>query len=89
MHLSDLRATVALGLSFLAAALVAAPAGASLTVTPITWNIIGLDSNRPDAGPNRFPVGARVCTNAATSLTSVNFTWTSANPYVDLRPGSL
>ena len=33
----------------------------SLTVTPITWNVIGLDSNGPQSGPQHFPVGARVC----------------------------
>ena len=26
-----------------------------------TWNVIGLDSNNVNVGPNRFPVGARVC----------------------------
>lgn len=36
-------------------------AAAALRVTPLTWNIIGLDSNTPASGPNLFPVGARVC----------------------------
>ena len=35
-------------------------AQATLTVQPITWNIIGLDSNDPLTGPNTFPVGVRV-----------------------------
>ena len=33
-----------------------------LTVTPITWDIIGLDSNNPPVGPRLFPVGARDAT---------------------------
>src|SRR5438309_9624764 len=36
-------------------------AHATLTVTPITWNVVGLDSNNPLSGPKDFPVGARVC----------------------------
>ena len=39
----------------------------TLTVTPVTWNIIGLDSNKPTTGPKFFPVGARVCTSVGTS----------------------
>ena len=38
-----------------------ARAAASLTVTPLTWNVIGLDSNNVNVGPNHFPIGARVC----------------------------
>lgn len=47
-------------------------AAASLTLSPITWNIIGLDSNNVNVGPNHFPVGARVCNTGdapATNLT--------------------
>ena len=40
---------------------ISAQAAATLTVTPITWNVIGLDSNDVNVGPNHFPVGARVC----------------------------
>ncbi|MDH4335312.1 MAG: hypothetical protein OEW24_08685, partial [Chloroflexota bacterium] len=36
-----------------------ADAAVALTITPLTWNVIGLDSNGPATGPNRFPVGAR------------------------------
>ncbi|MEJ2447747.1 MAG: hypothetical protein P8Y37_07375, partial [Anaerolineales bacterium] len=36
-------------------------AAASLTIEPLTWNVIGLDSNNVNVGPNNFPVGARVC----------------------------
>lgn len=68
---------------------VALPAHAALTIEPITWNIVGLDSNDPTAGPQHFPVGARVCSDVATTNVSVQFAWDSANPYINLRPGSL
>lgn len=44
-------------------ALVALPVRAtgSLNIEPITWNVIGLDSNNVNVGPNDFPVGARAC----------------------------
>jgi len=31
-----------------------------LTIAPITWNVVGLDSNDVTTGPENFPVGARV-----------------------------
>ena len=53
-----------------------AVAAADLTVTPLTWNVIGLDSNNVNVGPNDFPVGARVC-NAGTDASNVlaTFVW--------------
>jgi uncharacterized repeat protein (TIGR01451 family) len=69
--------------------LVSLTANATLTVTPITWNVIGLDSNNPAAGPHLFPVGARVCSDAATTNVGVNFVFDSANANVNLRAGSL
>jgi uncharacterized repeat protein (TIGR01451 family) len=64
---------------------------ASLSITPISWNVVGLDSNSPSTGPNRFPVGARVCnTGTAPSGTiTANFVWDSSNSYIFLRAGSL
>ena len=64
-------------------------AQATLTVTPLTWNVIGLDSNSPATGPKHFPVGARVCSNVATASITVNWVWDSPNANVNLRPGSL
>ena len=61
----------------------------TLTVSPITWNIIGLDSNSPATGPYRFPVGARVCSSAATTNVLVSWVWDSSNVNINLRPGSL
>lgn len=65
-------------------------AASDLTVTLITWNVIGLDSNSPATGPNRFPVGARVCNDqsVAAENVEVTFNWDSANPYINLRTGT-
>ena len=62
-----------------------------LTVEPITWNIIGLDSNNVNAGPNVYPIGARVCNTGDTPATNVaaDFVWDSTNSYVDIRTGSM
>ena len=60
------------------------------TIEPITWNVIGLDSNKPaDAQlppgifpPKSFPVGVRVCNTSGTSVdlyTRFEFT-DNANP---------
>ena len=68
-------------------------AAAQLTITPITWNIIGLDSNKVTDGPNQFPVGARVCNTGDATATNVtsNFVWdnTPSPNYIELRTDSL
>ena len=70
----------------------------SMSVEPITWNVIGLDSNRPADGPKDFPVGIRACNPASNSVTfsdvEADFVWltggtTSDDTYLKLRPGSL
>ncbi len=65
-----------------------ANAASTLTIAPITWNVIGLDSNSPTSGPYRFPVGARVCSSVATTNVAVNLVWDSSNSNIDFRPGS-
>ncbi|MGV8042272.1 MAG: C25 family cysteine peptidase [Thermoanaerobaculaceae bacterium] len=62
----------------------------SLSIEPITWNVIGLDSNSPLSGPYRFPIGARVCNTGGSTASNVQatFTWDSANSYINLRPGT-
>ena len=68
-----------------------ASAAPILTVTPITWNVVGLDSNDVNVGPNIFPVGVRVCNigdSPATAVTAT-FTWDSSNNYIGLSSGSL
>src|SRR5688572_596211 len=66
-------------------------AAPSLTVTPITWNVMGLDSNNVNVGPNNFPVGVRVCNNGDVPLTNVAaaFVWDTTDPLINLRAGSL
>ncbi len=84
---------VALGLVFPTAS------HADLTVAPLTWNIIGLDSNKVTVGPNHFPVGARVCNTSAGATTAIaDFVWddglgifagdVGADAYVNLRAGT-
>src|SRR5215475_8399681 len=67
-------------------------AATTLTVTPLTWNIMGLDSNNVNVGPNNFPVGARVCNtgNATATNVTANFVWDAPgiDPYINLRTGS-
>jgi uncharacterized repeat protein (TIGR01451 family) len=78
----------------------ASPAAAQLTVTPITWDVVGLDHNRPlTSGPELFPSGARVCSATATTNVQVDFVWSDGNgsgwdfgpgdAYINSRPGSL
>ena len=78
--------------------LLAVPAAGQLTVTPITWDVVGLDHNRPlTSGPSWFPVGARVCSGAATTNVEVRFVWTDGkgndrfgdgDAFINARPGS-
>ena len=74
-------------------------AASSLSITPITWNVIGLDSNSPANGPYRFPVGARLHNTSGSTVTAtVNIYWDDgggvfwgdigANAYINLRTGS-
>jgi uncharacterized repeat protein (TIGR01451 family) len=69
------------------------PAMAATTLSidppPVSWNIIGLDSNSPATGPHLFPVGTRVCSSVATTNVSVSMFFDSANSFVDFRAGSL
>src|SRR5205085_7487796 len=54
---------------------------AGLTVTPVTLNVIGLDSNRVTDGPDTFQVGVRVCNTGVATVTNVTgtFVWDSSN----------
>lgn len=69
----------------------AVSAAPSLTITPITWNVIGLDSNNVKVGPDTFPVGARVCNtgDAVVGDLVATFNWDSVNTYINLRTESL
>jgi uncharacterized repeat protein (TIGR01451 family) len=65
-------------------------AQANLTNEPVTWNVIGLDSNNVNVGPNHFPIGAKVCNTSATTATNVksSFVWDTTDPYIATRPGT-
>jgi uncharacterized repeat protein (TIGR01451 family) len=67
-----------------------AAGGVTLTVTPITWDIVGLDSNNVNTGPSKFSVGSRVCNTGSVtaSLVTATFAWTSANTYITLEAGT-
>jgi len=59
-----------------------------LTVVPITWNVVGLDSNNVNVGPNTFPVGARVCnTGSLATNVQAEFIWDDGGDLYD-KPGS-
>ncbi|HBA88248.1 MAG TPA: hypothetical protein DCZ75_09750 [Geobacter sp.] len=68
------------------------PAEAAVTVTPNSWNIVGLDSNTPAFGPSSFPVGAKVCGGAPGAAVSASLVWdaggTDNGAYIYQRPGS-
>src|SRR6266852_5497086 len=59
---------------------------AGLTITPTTWNVIGLDSNNVNSGPNSFQIGARVCNTGGAPVTNVSssFVWDSSNAFINL-----
>jgi len=61
----------------------------SIAPPPVSWNVIGLDSNSPATGPHLFPVGTRICSSVATTNVSATFTFDTANAFVNLRAGSL
>src|SRR5436305_718579 len=63
---------------------------AGLTITPTSWNVVGLDSNNVNTGPDTFQIGARVCNTGGTAVTNVSgtFVWDSFNTYINLKSGS-
>jgi uncharacterized repeat protein (TIGR01451 family) len=67
----------------------------TLCIDPISWNVIGLDSNKAlppnNDGPDTFMVGARACNYGATTLTNVVATYNTVgvvNPYINLADNS-
>ena len=57
-----------------------------ITVTPTSWNVIGLDSNNTAVGPDTFQIGARVCNTGGAAVTNVSstFVWDSSNLLINL-----
>lgn len=61
-------------------------AAAILTIEPLTWNIIGLDEDDLNAGPNTYPVGARACNSGDEAAQNLEFSlvWDDDNPDISL-----
>lgn len=61
-------------------------ARAQLTITPSSWNVIGLDSNNVNDGPDTFVVGARIHNLGSVAVVGIvgTFTWDSSNIYINL-----
>ena len=80
-------------LSGAAMALLLAGTAFGQSITPITWNVVGLDSNNVTVGPNVFPIGARICNNtgSATSATTwqAKFNWVTTSSYITLTSPSV
>src|SRR5205814_6361514 len=70
--------------------LLPAPAAASLAIAPVSWGVIGLDSNNPAVGPASFMVGAVVTNTGTLSATGLVATWVwdSTNANINLDPAS-
>lgn len=81
----------ALLLALLFGTAAAQSARAGITVTPTTWNVVGLDSNNVNTGPDTYQVGARVCNTGATAVTNVSgtFVWDSANANINLSGSAI
>src|SRR5438445_13401176 len=58
---------------------------AGLTITPVTWNVIGIDSNNPAVGPDTYQIGARVCNTGGAAVSNLvgTFVWDSTNIYIN------
>src|SRR5438477_3929392 len=67
-----------------------AHAAAQLTVTPVSWGVIGLDSNNLAVGPDTYMIGARACNtgNAVATNLIATFNWTTSNSNVNLAANS-
>ena len=85
-----------LGLFLLAPGIEAQSCGGAtppaLCIDPLSWNVIGLDSNKPATeGPDTFMVGARACNRGTTTLTNVVATYNTVgavNPLINLADNS-
>ena len=66
-------------------------AATTISLTKGSWDIIGLDSNKPgppkNEGPNQFLIQIHVANTGTEPATNVmaTFTWTSSNAYVNLH----
>src|SRR5207249_2746669 len=63
---------------------------ANLSLSIITWDTIGLDSNKPSIqGPDTFPLGVRVTNTGIATATNVDaqLLWDTASANIALAPG--
>ena len=60
---------------------------AGVTLTPTSWNVVGLDSNNVNIGPDSYQIGGRLCNTGATAVTNIiaTFVWDSSNSFVNLN----
>ena len=81
-----LGAVLALLLGSLFWSAVGAAAAGGLTITPIEWNVVGLDSNTPASGPHVFSNGVQVCNTSGSDVPDLVTTWVwdSANSAISL-----
>ncbi len=73
-------------LAFVVAVLGVQSAYAALNITPVSWNVVGLDSNNPLTGPDTYQIGARVCNTGGAPVSNLvgTFIWDSSNAFVNL-----
>src|ERR1700752_3101789 len=73
-------------LAFVVAVLGVQSAYAALNIAPVSWNVIGLDSNNPSSGPDTYQIGARVCNTGGAPVSNLvgTFIWDSSNAFVNL-----
>ena len=66
--------------------LTAPQAFGQLSITPSSWNVVGLDSNKVTAGPDTYPVGVMIKNNGSTTINNVTgrLVWDSTNIYINL-----
>lgn len=58
---------------------------AGVMVALVTWNVIGLDSNNVNVGPNNFLAGVSVCDDARSVSATVDCGCDSMNDSANLR----
>lgn len=64
---------ISAGLEPVLAPVMPAEAAPALTITGITWDVVGLDGNGVDVGPNNLQVGARACKQGEAPTIGVTF----------------
>jgi uncharacterized repeat protein (TIGR01451 family) len=62
------------------------PVSAAVTITPTSWNVVGIDSNNPSVGPDTYQIGARICNTGGAAVTNIvgTFVWDSSNSFINL-----